>query len=145
MDKGKTKAIDEWPTPQKVRDVQVLLGFANYYRRFIEGFAQIVLPITNLLRKETEWEWTPECQLASETLKAKFTEAPVLVMPDPTKPQKVETDASDYAYGAILSQLEEDGKWHPVAYLSKSFSPAERNYNIYDKELKAIIGALETW
>jgi hypothetical protein len=66
-------------------------------------------------------------------------------MPDPTKPQKIETDASDYAYGAILSQLEEDGKWHPVAYLLKSFSPAERNYNIYDKELKAIIGALEAW
>jgi hypothetical protein len=121
------------------------LGFANYYRRFIEGFAHIVLPITNLLRKETEWDWTPECQLAFETLKSKFTEALVLVMPDPTKPQKIETDASDYAYGAILSQLEEDGKWHPVAYLSKSLSPAERNYDIYDKELKAIIGALETW
>jgi uncharacterized protein Usg len=145
MDKGKTKAIDEWPIPQKVQDIQVLLGFANYYQRFIEGFAHIVLPITNLLQKDTEWDWTLECQLAFETLKSKFTEAPVLVMPDPTKPQKIETDTSDYAYGAILSQLEEDGKWHPVAYLSKSFSPAERNYNIYDKELKGIIGALETW
>jgi hypothetical protein len=104
-----------------------------------------VLPITTLLQKETKWDWTPECQLAFGTLKSKFTEAPVLVMPDPTKPQKVKTDASDYAYGAILSQLEEDRKRHPVAYLSKSFSPAERNYDIYDKELKAIIGVLEAW
>ena len=66
-------------------------------------------------------------------------------MVDPDKLLRIESDASDFAWGAILSQLEKDGKWHPVAYISKTLSDAERNYDVHNKELKAIIGALETW
>jgi hypothetical protein len=76
-----------------------------------------------------------ECQKAFEEIKKQFTTAPILVMPDPNKPQRLKTNASDFAYGGILSQLEDNNKWHPVAYLSKTLSPAERNYKIYNKEL----------
>ena len=82
---------------------------------------------------------------AFDALKVAFTSSPVLLMPDPLKPYRVEVDASDYATGGILSQQDHEQKWHPVAYLSKSLSETERNYDIHDKELLAIIRALESW
>jgi hypothetical protein len=70
---------------------------------------------------------------------------PILVFPDPARPYLVEADNSGYATGAVLSQLHEDEKWHPVVYISKGLSPAECNYDIYDKEMLAIIRTLEQW
>ena len=91
------------------------------------------------------WTWEEAQQTAFDTLKHRFTSAPILLMPDFDKPFRLETDASDYDYGAILSQQSEDGHWLPIAYMSKQMLPAERNYVIYDKELLAIIAALQTW
>jgi len=84
-------------------------------------------------------------QTAFETLKQRFTSAPILLMPDFSKPFRLETDASDYDYGAILSQQSDDGHWLLVAYMSKQMLPAECNYVIYDKELLTIIEALKLW
>lgn len=145
MDPIKVQGVTDWPRPKKVKEVQAFIGFCNFYRRFIEQFSHLARPLTQLTRKDTEWNWTPEAENAFVELKKRFTSAPILVMVDPEKLLRIESDASDYAWGAILSQLEEDCKWHPVAYISKTLSEAERNYDVHDKELKAIIGALETW
>ena len=88
------------------------------------------------------WKWKEEQQKAFETLKSTITSAPVLSFPDHNKPKMVETDASKYAYGAVLSQLE-DGTWKPLAFMSRTMQPAEVNYDVHDKELLAIIKALE--
>jgi hypothetical protein len=139
MDPAKVAAIMEWPIPKTVKDVQSFLGFGNFYRRFIQDFSKITKALTELTRKDRTWEWTPDCQEAFQMLKNAFTKAPVLIMPNFDAPFKLETDASDYDYAAILSQQGPDSHWHPVAYLSKQMTPPERNYVIYDKELLAII------
>jgi hypothetical protein len=99
--------------------------------------------MNDLLRKGVEWSWGEKQQEAFDELKDRFTSAPILVMPDSERKHKIEVDASDYATGGVLSQEMDDGLWHPVAYYSKSMNDAERNYEIYDKELLAIIRALE--
>jgi hypothetical protein len=121
------------------------LGFGNYYRRFIHGYGNLTRPLNDLLKKEERFEWTPEQQEAFDTLKKRFTEAPVLQMPDSSKPFVLETDASKYASGAVLQQQDINGDWHPCGYLSKSFNKTERNYDIWDRELLAVIRALEEW
>ena len=145
MDQRKVAAIQEWQPPTRVRDVQSFLGFANFYRRFIKGFSSIVQPLVALTRKDRPFTWTSAEQTAFVSLKSAFMTAPVLLHPNPTKPFIVETDASDFAIGAILSQPDEDGVEHPVAYYSRKFAAPEINYPIYDKELAAIISAFEEW
>ena len=125
--------------------MQAFLGFANFYRRFVAGFSALAQPLTKLLRKDSLWRWGEEEQKAFDVLKKAFTTAPVLVMPDLKKSFTVECDASDFATGAVLSQVGEDGAMHPVAFFSKSLNDAERNYEIYDKELLAIVRALDEW
>ena len=102
-------------------------------------------PLNNLLKKDRKFEWTEDCQRAFDDLKKQFTEEPVLAMPDQTRPFQIETDASKYATRAVLTQTDINGDRHPVSFLSKTFSPTERNYEIYDRELLAIIRALEEW
>jgi ADP-ribose pyrophosphatase YjhB (NUDIX family) len=104
MDYDKTKAIEEWPVPAKVKDVQSFLGFANFYRRFIQDFSKISKPLTSLIKKNQKWNWTPEAQIAFETLKKCFTTKPILQLPDEQKQFVIEADSSDYATGAILLQ-----------------------------------------
>ena len=145
LDPVKLKAIVEWETPKTVKQVQAFLGFGNFYRRFIKNFSIIAKPLHSLSKKGIKFEWTKPREEAFEELKRAFTSAPVLQHPDPQKPFLVETDSSDFALGAVLSQKGEDGLIHPVAYMSTSLSPAEQNYDIYDKEMLAIIQALETW
>ena len=145
MDQGKVKAIVDWPEPTKVKEVQSFLGFANFYRRFIDGYSRMVRPITRLLRKGMKWGWGELQKLAFLKLKGSFTTAPVLIMPNPEKQYIIECDASDFATGAVLSQKDNQGKTKPIAFRSSGMSPAERNYEIYDKELLAIIRALEDW
>ena len=99
-------------------------------------------PLNNLTRKNEKFEWTKERQDAFDTLKERFTEAPVLLMPDSAKPFVLETDASAFASGAVLRQQDSNGNWHPCGYLSKSFNNTERNYDIWDRELLAVIRAL---
>lgn len=145
MDAGKLKGIQEWPIPTTVKQTRGFLGFGNFYRRFIRNFSEIAKPLNDLLKKDHKFEWTADCQSAFDALKKRFTEEPVLIMPDHTKPFQIESDASKYASGAVLTQLDSNGNRHPCAYISKTFSPTERNYEIYDRELLAIIRALEEW
>jgi len=145
MDPVKVEGVKNWPVPKTVKEIQSFLGFINFYRRFIEGFASIAKPLHDLTRKDTPWNWSESCQEAFDSLKMRVTSSPILVFPDDSNPYRVEADSSDYATGAVLSQLCADEKWHPVAYLSKALSPVERNYEIHDKEMLAIIRALEEW
>ena len=145
MDPVKLRGIEEWPAPTNVKNIRSFLGFGNYYRRFIHDYGKITKPLNDLLGKNKTFEWSQECQETFELLKRKFQESPVLLMPDMTKPFVVESDASKYASGAVLRQQDSNGDWHPCTYLSISFSPTEQNYNIYDRELLAIIRALTDW
>ena len=145
MDPAKIDAIVNWPRLVNVKDVQSFLGFANFYRRFIYGYSKLAAPLTNLTRKDVRFEWTSECQVAFETLKKAFTSDVILRHYNPDLKIVVETDASDYVSGGILSQYGQDGVLYPVAYFSKKHSPAECNYEIYDKELMAIVRAFEEW
>ena len=98
-----------------------------------------------MTKKDQPFNWTTKCQRAFEELKRHFTEELVLMMPDQTKPFQIECDASKYASGAVLTQVNGNGNRHPCAFISKTFSETERNYEIYDRELLAIIRALEEW
>ena len=147
IDLVKLQAVREWKTPTNVREVQSFLGFANYNRKFIQGYSKTAIPLTNLTKIATNkmaWQWGKEEQEAFESLKNECLQDPILKMFDTEKPSRIETDASDLAIGACLTQ-EYEGKWHPVAYMSRKLSPAEQNYDIYNKELLAIVAALETW
>jgi len=145
MDPVKVEGVLKWPTPNNVKDIQSFLGFANFYRRFIKDFSRIAKPLHELTKKDEQWEWNEKRQAAFDQLKEAFVSSPVLVAPDTAKPFRLETDASNFAVGAVLSQEGADGKWHPVAYFSKALNEAERNYEIYDKELGAIVKSLEEY
>ena len=145
MEEGKVKGVLEWLTLKCVKDVQKFLGLANYYHQFIEGFAMVARPLHNMVKKDKKWEWTERQEEAFKELKKRFTEEPVLVAPDIDKKMRMEVDASDYAMGGVLSMECGDGLWRPVAFLSKSLNETERNYEIYDKEMLAIIRGLEAW
>ena len=145
MDPIKLKAINDWEPPKTVKQVQAFLGFANFYRRFIRDYSKMVRPLTELTRKDTPFVWSQDCQTTFDTLKKWFIEEPILQIPNQDKPFQIECDASKVATGAVLRQQGPDGLWHPCAYLSRSFTQAERNYQIYDRELLAIIRALEAW
>jgi hypothetical protein len=145
MDQKKIEAVTSWPKPNTVKEVQSFLGFANFYRQFIKDYSKIAAPLTNLTRKDQVFEWTAEAEGAFQELKTRFSTEPILVIFDPSKPSVVETDASDKAIGACLSQADDKGKLRPVAYLSRKFTPAESNYEVHDKELLAIIEAFRHW
>jgi hypothetical protein len=158
MESSRIAAISEWPIPQTFQQVQVFLGFANFYRRFIAGFSAIAKPLTGLLKgskkgkKSGRLEWGPEEQLAFDQLKAAFVSAPVLRHFDPSRPIRVETDASGFAIAGILSQPGEwpakDGAktvWHPVAFYSRKLESAELNYGVHDQELLAIVQCFKHW
>jgi hypothetical protein len=144
MDDSKVKAIREWPTPKTVRGVRSFLGLANFYHRFIEGYAQVARPLNDLTRKNTPFAWKEAQQTAFDTLKNHFTTAPILAYPDNDRIFRLETDASNFATGAVLS-IEQDGKWHPFAFSSHSMSPEECNYPVADKEMLSVIRSLEQW
>jgi len=147
MAKGKVEAVLSWEAPKSLKEVQSFLGFANFYRRFIQDYSRVARPLTELTKKEVgpKWKWTPEAEAAFQELKRRFTTAPILVHFDATKPVIVETDASDFALGAILSQRDAENRLHPVAFYSRKFTPAEINYEIHDKELLAIVDAFKHW
>lgn len=145
-DPVKLDGVRLWPIPTTLKQLRSFLGFLNYYRRFIHNYSEIARPLYNLLKKDAEWTWTKEVeQPAFDKLKDAMLTAPVLAYPDPEKPYVLETDASDIAHGAVLSQEQDDGKWHPVAFMSETLTPSEKNYHTHDKELYAIIAPLKEW
>ncbi|CEH15898.1 FOG: Transposon-encoded proteins with TYA, reverse transcriptase, integrase domains in various combinations [Ceraceosorus bombacis] len=165
MDPAKVEVVLNWPVPKTVHDVQVFLGFANYYRRFIAGYSGIAAPITELLKGKPSGgvDWSPKQQDAFDRLKAHFKQGPLLQHFDPNAEMLLETNASDQAIAAALSQpfaahLSVAGelqlanppdptkpRWHPVAFRSRKLNSAERNYEIHDKELLAIVDAFHEW
>jgi hypothetical protein len=154
MDPARIETITEWRNhpPKTFRDVQVFLGFCNFYRRFIYGFAGIARPLHQLLQGMKDGkkpgliadQWRKPQQEAFERLIDAFITAPVLRHYDPARKVRLETDASGTAYAGILSLEWEDG-WHPIAYFSRKFSGPELNYPVYDKELMAIVMSFRQW
>ncbi|RXW20770.1 hypothetical protein EST38_g5090 [Candolleomyces aberdarensis] len=145
MDPVKLAGLRDWPEPKTVKQVRSFLGFGNFYRKFIQNYSRIAKPLNNLLKKDVPFKWTEDAQLAFDELKRRFTKEPVLMMPDPNRPFQVESDASLYASGAVLTQMDANGKRHPVFFLSQTFTQTEQNYQIYDRELLGIMRALREW
>lgn len=145
MDPVKVEAIVQWESPTSVKSVQSFLGFANFYRKFISGFSRLAKPITDLVRKDGVFKWTDEAETAFRTLKHMFITGPILVQFDPDRTTIVETDASGWSLGGALFQIGDDGLQRPCAFFSKKMNSAECNYEIYDKEMLAIVRCLEEW
>jgi len=121
----KVQGVADWPVPHNVTDVRSFLGFTNFYRRFIRNFSEVAKPLNALLQKDAKWEWMDVQFKAFEHLKSLLCSKPILVFPSDDRAFLVEADSSGYATGAVLSQMRNDDKWHPVAYISKSLSPAD--------------------
>lgn len=159
-DPKKLDAVTSWPRPTNVTELRSFLGFCSYYRRFVEGFAKIAHPLTELLKKQEEVsespeqsrkpkegfrrkkesiqdQWTPECEEAFRQLKWSLTTAPVLAYADPAKPYELHVDASREGLGGVLYQ-EHEGHMRPIAYVSRSLTPAERNYATHKLEFLAL-------
>ena len=145
MDPKKVSAVLDWPEPSSVHGLQVFLGFANFYRRFIRNYSKIAAPLTRLLKKDTKYAFDAPARQAFRQLKTAFTTAPVLAHFCPDRPSTIETDASDFAIAAVISQPDADGVLHPIAFHSRKLTAAELNYEIYDKEMLAIIEAVKEW
>ncbi|KAK9100739.1 hypothetical protein Scep_024169 [Stephania cephalantha] len=140
MDPEKVRAIMEWPNPTKVTELRSFLGLANYYRRFVEGYSRRVAPLTDLLKKDRAWAWTDRCDQAMARRGGVIASEPVLGLPNFDLPFEVHTDASDRALGAVLVQ-----EGHPIAFESRKLKDAEQRYPAHEKEMLAVIHALQLW
>ena len=146
MDPVKIASVQEWPAPTNKKEVQSFLGFTNFYHQFIKDFSNHAHLLFDLTHNDRKWSWGPTKQSAFNRLKQSVTAAPVLISPNSTNPFRIEVDSSNFTTGAVLSQVcPTNGKWHPVAFFSKSLSPVKCNYEIHDKEMLAIIWALQEW
>ena len=145
MDPTKLKAVEQWEPPKLVKVVRSFIGFCNFYRKFIPHFSAIARPLIDLTKKGIPFNWGKQQDEAFIKLKEMFLSAPVIKMPDTTKPFFIMTDASLTASGGILMQKDSNGDLHPCAYHSATFSHTERNYDIYDRELFTVIQALKEW
>jgi len=145
MQREKTNALRDWKVPTTVTDVRSFLGFTNYYRVFIKGYGQIAKPLNDLTKKDQPFQWGEPQEKAFRDLIAAVLSDPIIHIPDPDAPFELETDASDYAMGAQLGQRDKEGRIHPIAFMSKTFSGPELNYKVYEKELMAIVLAVKEW
>jgi reverse transcriptase-like protein len=162
MDPKKIQGVADWSPPATVTEVQQFLGFKGYYRYFILNYSKIARPLLDLTKKALTWHWGTEQMKAFKTLKTLMCCRPVLVQPNFNKHFYLQTDASAYGMGAILSQVagsdpsdpdtncnlppkNSKPKLHPVTYYSATFTPTERNYNIYEWKLLAVMKLLTHW
>lgn len=145
MDPDKIKAIQDWPIPTTVKEVQAFHGLANYYRQFIKGFSAEAAPLTRIFKKDQEFKWGPQEQQAFDKIKELFAKGEMRAHFDPAKQSVVDTDASDCAIGARLQQADNQGRMKLISCFARKMTPAEQNYDIHDKELLAIIEALRKW
>ena len=123
MEQEKIKAVKEWKTPMKIKNIESFLGFANFYRQFIHNFSHTAR-LLNKLKGKKEWKWEKEHQEAFDELKEKITSQPVLSLPRRKGKLRIEMDTLEHAIGGVLSQ-EQDGKWKPIAFLSRTMQAAE--------------------
>ena len=143
MDPQKVNTIFDWAQPISLRHVRSFLGFRNFYQCFIQDFSKLAKPLTGLTKKDTPFDWSSACQSAFESLKKIVIKAPIFAHYKQGVISIVETDLSDYVSSGDLFQLGDDGLLYFIAFLSKNLNPAECNYEIYDKELLAIIRYFE--
>ena len=143
-DPKKLQAIEEWPAPKTVTEIQSFLGLANFYRRFIRNFSHIAAPLTSLTKKDHPYNWTSVEETAFQDLKTALISAPVLAAPDPDLPYVVITDASDFAVGGVLCQDFGNGL-QPIAFESHKLQAAQLNYAVHEKEMLAIVHCYEKW
>jgi hypothetical protein len=143
--------VADWKPPRTVRDVRAFLGFTGYYRYFIKDYSKIARPLIHLTKKVTPFTWEEAQVKAFKTLKTHMCQNPILHQPDYTKPFFLATDTSAYGMGAVLLQEGEkhprktSPTKHPIAYYSTTFTPTECNYDIYERELLALMKALAHW
>ncbi|XP_019435366.1 PREDICTED: uncharacterized protein LOC109341851, partial [Lupinus angustifolius] len=140
VDQEKIKAIQEWPTPKTVTDVRSFHGLASFYRRFVRDFSTLAAPLNEVVKKNVGFKWGEKQEEAFKRLKEKLTHAPILALPNFAKSFEIECDASNVGIGAVLMQ-----EGHPVAYFSEKLGGPMLNYSTYDKELYALVRALQTW
>ncbi|KAI2668864.1 Transposon Tf2-6 polyprotein [Labeo rohita] len=147
MDEHKVNSVLNWPRPTTLKELQRFLGFSNFYRHFIRNFSSVAAPLTTMVKKGASClTWSQSAIQAFDELRRRFTTAPILHHPDPDRPFIVEVDASSTGVGAVLSQRQgEPAKMFPCAFYSHKLSPAERNYDVGNRELLAIKLALEEW
>jgi hypothetical protein len=140
VDPSKITAIVEWVPPKNPTEVRSFLGLAGYYRRFIQNFSSIAVPLTRLTRKKEKFEWGPEQEKAFGELKEKLASAPVLALPSGTEEFEVYADASRQGLGCVLMQ-----KGKVIAYASRQLKDQESRYPTHDLELAAVVFALKVW
>ena len=140
---SKVEAIAKVPRPENRRGLQRFLGMIGYYRRFVTNFSDVTAPLTELLKKGKMFQWTPECEHAFQSIKDLLTNRPILHSPDFKRPFKLATDASNLGAGAVLLQSDHNDVDHPISYFSRKFNSAQQNYSVVEKELLAIILALQ--
>jgi transposase InsO family protein len=140
VDPAKTRLISEWPVPSNINEVRTFVGMVQYCKRFLPNLARLLTPITALTAKDRPFVWTPECQTAFTTIKHLLVTAPVLAMPDPSKPFQLYSDASVDGTGGILMQ---DGR--VIAYTGRKFTDTQRNWTTTEQELYALVSNFETW
>ena len=145
MDPEKVQAIKDWQAPTTTKGIRGFLGFANFYRQFIRDYSTLTRPLNRLTGKDVMFVWTPVEQAAFEVLKKLFIKEPILKHFDEEARTVLEADSSGYATGGVMMQYDEKGLLRPCAFFSKRLTPAECNYEIYDKEMLAIVRCLEFW
>jgi hypothetical protein len=149
MQQHKVEAVSAWPRPKNVKDVRSFLGLANFYRRFVQGYAEIARPLTDLTKKaedgEPPFHWGLREYRAFNELKRRMASSPVLAHPDPQRPWVINADASKHALGAVLQQPQDDGTLRPVAFWSYKLKAAERNYSATELELMALVLSTKEW
>ena len=145
VDPRKVSAVRDWPTPTSGVELRRFVGLCNYYRRFVDGFADIAAPLTALCSPHASWHWGPDAQRSFEELKRCMTTAPVLRTFDSQRRSVVTTDASEVAISAVLTQPDDAGQHHPVAYESRKLTMAEQAYPPHVLELLAVVHALRVF
>nr|GEX23549.1 DNA/RNA polymerases superfamily protein [Tanacetum cinerariifolium] len=140
MDPAKVEAITKWPRPTTVTEVRSFLGLAGYYRRFVEGFSLLALPLTKLMRKGEKFVWNEEREKSFKELKKRLVSSPVLTFPSRTGGYQIYSDASKKGLGCVLMQHSK-----VIAYESRQLKPYEENYPTYDLKLAAVVFALKIW
>ena len=146
MDVEKVQVVLDWPRPASIKEIQLFLGFANFYRQFIHRFSAIVAPITRLLQKGSAFDFDAAACAAMDELKAAFVSAPVLAVFNPDLPLLLSTDVTDIALAGVLYQQHpHDRAPRPMAFHSRKLNSAELNYPDHNKEMLAIVGCLKVY